>query len=333
MRRCILHIGVPKTGSSALQRALVGNAAPLARVGILYSTAADGADGKFQHRRLATDLREGNRIKLQGLNISQLSDLLADTTADTVVLSSEAFSDPRVKIEKVRELLDLIRSRGFDPTVLVYVRSQLALSNSHYTQAIKSFVFAGPFSDYLSKQIEDRSWHYGHRLAPWLEQPGLRWVVVPFTPENTGADIAAKMLEFAGVPDDQVAAAGMKPVGQMNESPGPIGVAAFRLLMRIHPKLRRTGRSTSMRKVATSDAKQRGWYKDRFSGVDVATAGRIQEVYGQDNEAFAARFLDRPWREVFAKDHERTWTSNELDLERLEPDTAALLDEYVAKYR
>lgn len=332
MRRCILHIGVPKTGSTALQRALRSNASALERVGILYRTTADGANQTVKHQQLAVELLGERKKRLEGLDATEFAALLEDTSAETVVLSSEAFSDPRVLPGKVSDFLDLIRRHDFIPTALVYVRPQPSLANSHYTQKVKTFRFGGSFGDFVDGQLSGPSWRYTQRLAPWLEQRGLDLAVVPFTSENTGVDIAPKMLKLAGVPGDQVDAAAMTPIGIVNETPGPAAVAAFRLLMKGPRRLRKLWRSTSLSVVAIKDAKRRGWYEDRFVGLDAEAANRIEEAYEQANESFAGQFLARPWREVFAKDYERTWVRNEIDLERLDPQTAEMFKEYVAAH-
>ena len=48
-----LHIGLPKTGTTALQHALAGNAASLASAGVAYPVA----DGRKDHSGEVADLK------------------------------------------------------------------------------------------------------------------------------------------------------------------------------------------------------------------------------------------------------------------------------------
>lgn len=333
MRRCVIHIGVPKTGSSTIQRALLRHAHLLRRAGILYQTT-DGPERKvFAHHRIAAGLRSGDKPeRLPGLKLSDLEGLLGETRSDTVVLSSEGFSHPRIGRERLREMVGMIRGRGFAPTAVVYVRAQPSLANSSYTQAVKTFAFPSSFAEFLDKRMSDVAWTYGERLAAWIEEPGVELVAVPFTAENTGTQIAEKMLAFAGVPADQLAAVGMKPGGTANKGPGRVAIAAFRLLMRTFPDFGEATRHSAARKAAAKDAKARGWYVGRFMGLDEVTARRVEAAYEADNEAFAQRLWARPWREVFAAEYDRPWRSNEIDLDRPPAALAEDLDAFVSAH-
>lgn len=329
MRRCIVHIGVPKTGSTALQRTLNRNASALEEAGILYRTTADGANGAAKHQRLAMELLRDRNSERLGLERFQLGELLTGTAADTVVLSSEAFSDPKMDHARIADFLAFIRAHDFEPTAVVYVRAQPSLANSSYSQKVKTFNYSDPFNDFLDVQLASKNWRYSQRLAPWINQMRLNLVVAPFTQENIGPDIAAKMLKMAGVPADQVDAAAMAPAPQVNETPGPMAVAGFRLLMRMRPRGRKEWRSSSASNMAIKEAKRRGWYEERFVGLDGAALSRIEEACEQDNEGFANRFLGRPWRDVFAADYGRTWEANEIDLDRMEPQVSSELESFV----
>lgn len=334
MRRCVIHIGVPKTGSSTIQRQLLRHTHLLRRAGILYQTTDDPARKVFAHHRMAAGLRPGEKPeRLPGFKLSDLDGLLAATRSDTVVLSSEGFSHPRVSRDRLREMIGMIRARGFAPTAVVYVRAQPSLANSSYTQAIKTFAFPGSVAEFLDKRMSDVSWTYGERLAPWIGELGVELVAVPFTAETTGPLIAEKMLAFAGVPADQLAAVGMKPAGTANKGPGRVAIAAFRLLMRAYPDFGQARRRSAAREAAAKDAKARGWYVGRFLGLDDATARRIETAYEADNEAFAQRQWGRPWTEVFAAEAERPWRSNEIDIDRPPPALAAELEAFVSAHR
>ncbi|MDN5936209.1 MAG: hypothetical protein L0H75_08540, partial [Nitrosospira sp.] len=81
-RRLLLHVGLPKTGTSALQRWLHENPARLEAAGICYPGAPYLNGDK--HQFLVSELRHGGQ---------SLERLLSSTTHDTVLLSSEGLSN------------------------------------------------------------------------------------------------------------------------------------------------------------------------------------------------------------------------------------------------
>jgi hypothetical protein len=302
----------------------------LAEAGILYPTTLDHDDGTEAHHKLGASLRGGaKQNRLSGIAISEFSKILRTSPADIVVISSESLSNRRLQSEKLRDLVRLITGNGFFLTAVVYIRAQPSLANSAYGQGIKAFTFDGSFDDFINIRIAHRSWYVGERLAVWLDQPNIQFIAVPFIPENTGIDIAAKMLKLAGIPPARVDALDLEPAGYVNETPGPLAVAAFRLLAN-RPEFRDLLDEPSTRNAIREEGERRGWYRDRFVGLDDRRAARIRALFEEDNEAFARRCFDRPWHAIFAADYERHWESNEIDLDMIAPEVKADLDDFLA---
>ena len=329
MQHCILHIGIPKTGSKSIQQTLYMNRDRLAEAGILYQTTLDPEDGTVAHHKLGANLRgSAKQNRLTGITLSEFGEILRTTSADIVVISSESLSNPHLNAERVQRLAQLITGNGFIPTAVAYIRPQPSLANSEYGQAVKSFTFDGSFADFIETR-NHRSWRMDERLAPWSDESKIQFIAVPFTPENTGIDIAAKMLKRAGIPPARVDAVHLEPAGSLNEAPGPVAVAAFRMLSR-RPEFCRFKDEASSRRAAREEATRRGWFRDRFVGLDDPRAARIRARFEKENEAFARRFFDRPWHTVFAADYERHWEPNEIDLGAIPPEVKPALDDFVA---
>lgn len=137
-----LHIGLPKTGSTSLQRALAANAELLASAGIHYPLR----EGAFNHRAEVADLQQrwvrplpGNargyqRITARALPGSwkQLCHKL-EATAGEVIVSNEALSSfsPAAAAAAVS---DLTESRVRPLRVLMVVRPLSDLLPSAYSQ-------------------------------------------------------------------------------------------------------------------------------------------------------------------------------------------------------
>src|SRR5437762_1412061 len=84
------------------------------------------------------------------------------------------------------------------------------------------------------------------------------------------------------------------------------------------------------REAARAEAERRGWYRDRFVGLDDRRAARIRALFEEENEAFARRFFKRPWHAIFAADYERHWEPNEIDLGAITAEVKAALDDFAA---
>ena len=175
MRHCILHIGIPKTGSSSIQKTLHVNRDRLAEAGILYQTTLPGEKGTAAHHKLGANVRGvGKQNRLKGINLGEFDEILRTTPADVVLISSESLSHPRLKAEKLQHLAHLITGNDFAVTAVVYIRPQPPLANSSYTQVVKSFQFEGSFDDFITKRLDGAAWHMNERLGVWFDQPNIR---------------------------------------------------------------------------------------------------------------------------------------------------------------
>lgn len=186
MKKLFLHIGFNKTGSTSLQRDLAHNAAVLAEQGILYPCDPQAPFmQRWQHAPLAAAV-PGRQLhwllprKRDTLDqaYAALRDRIAQSTCDTLILSSEGFGETAMGQRKIRWLKD--QFPGLDITVVAYVRRQDSYFLSTYQEGIKAGrtqPFA--FGDYL----EAKDLYFGRRLASWRTVFGAERVVVrPFAP-------------------------------------------------------------------------------------------------------------------------------------------------------
>src|SRR5688572_6451345 len=126
-RRCILHIGSPKTATSSIQSMLKANRKRFLRHGILVPQSGQGESGA--HRALA--------YSLAGVPLDPKADVtqdflreVRDSTADCVLVSSE-FMWPLLGVPaQARRLIDCLSSLDLDITLLLYVRNQPQYVNS-----------------------------------------------------------------------------------------------------------------------------------------------------------------------------------------------------------
>lgn len=155
MRRLLLHMGLGKTGSSALQVAFVKNRAVLAEYGIHYPTSP--ADAAAEQERVTT----GNAGRLSRFLVPRLNrgdapprqllrptlQTLQSTDSDTVLYSSEFLNqfDP-ARLERLVRRADEL---GWQVHGVVYLRDVAGHAMSYYSQSVKRAGQTRDLADYL----------------------------------------------------------------------------------------------------------------------------------------------------------------------------------------
>ena len=160
MRRCIVHFGMPKTGSSSIQATLFGREGDRA-LRYLHAGAANGS-GMLATAFMANPGRfhVNRKLGLDSETVAQRQqDLLAalerqlDVPADLYLLSGESLSNFRAP-----DLRNLVRwlSRRVDRVEAVgYIRPPRAFMESAFQQNVKSteahLDFAHLYPDYRER--------------------------------------------------------------------------------------------------------------------------------------------------------------------------------------
>lgn len=168
--RIILHIGVYKTGTTAVQRFLTRHRAALAERGVLYPESFTKFDA---HHPLAWSLGLGHRDKDPSVRADEVVRAIlqeADSAgADTVILSSEEFLNLEAaeRLPKLKRLFD-----GHAVEILIYLRRQDSLLLSTYGQHVRmySIRFSGTVSDFLLKHSNFLiRYNYWQTLQHWAK--------------------------------------------------------------------------------------------------------------------------------------------------------------------
>lgn len=211
---CILHIGVPKTGSTALQQSLhAGHAALLAR-GVLYP--AQMANHKFIVSAMMDDPGRFDIHRLAGRppqavvawNDRQMQAFAAAQDAArprALLLSSEHCL--LLKPAELARLHDHLTGIARTVRVLAYVRHPLAHARSRIQESVKNGVktleqaLARPLRLEFDSAIEDFATAFGRENVSVRAFPGDR-----------GGDVVADFLGWIGLGDLDL------PVQRSNES-------------------------------------------------------------------------------------------------------------------
>tara|TARA_B110000503_G_scaffold39815_1_gene65410 strand:+ start:18119 stop:19588 length:1470 start_codon:yes stop_codon:yes gene_type:complete len=146
MKKLFLHIGLGKTGSSALQSWLSLNADALSKQGVDYADLVPHAK--------TGEVSSGNGYVLQqaliGQDFEEVERLLTSTyffnpKNNIALISCELFQGIRAPL--VQKIHDICTKLDIDVTVIVYIRSVYEQQYSSYLQGIKRSSIAHPFGE------------------------------------------------------------------------------------------------------------------------------------------------------------------------------------------
>jgi hypothetical protein len=164
MKTIVLHIGLHKTGTTYLQRALARNVDLLEYHGIQHYIDAQFADEWFGHATVALaarsephpvlDLKEDRESVWR-----RFRSAVVDSRAPVCVVSAEVFLEG-VDFDFIRRQLD-----GFDVRILAYLRDEAELFTSIYYELVKGGADL-PIEEFYELSRE-RVVNFQDRLSGW----------------------------------------------------------------------------------------------------------------------------------------------------------------------
>lgn len=164
-RQLYLHVGAPKTGSSALQAYFFQNRHLLEAEGLAYELAdeVEGQDGQFLNIM-------GNGLSLREAALSMVSpDQMKNCIKQyfgkyrKCLISTELFYD--VPVESFKLIKKCCIDLGVDVIVIVFVRNISSLVLSSYHQVIKNHTYSSDLISYIDTLKESPHVSYLKRLG------------------------------------------------------------------------------------------------------------------------------------------------------------------------
>jgi hypothetical protein len=161
-RLCYLHVGMPKTGTKALQAFFARNEAALAELGLLVPRTGRGSwDG---HHNVAFELCGDAQFTAADGTFEELTAELAGSGLPRACVSAEDLSRLSNRPDVLAGVRDALRLAGYETKIVIYLRDRSDFIESLYP----TLVFQGyrePFAAYLSDALERRprvpgSWQF-----------------------------------------------------------------------------------------------------------------------------------------------------------------------------
>ncbi|HVV94951.1 MAG TPA: hypothetical protein VHD15_16180 [Hyphomicrobiales bacterium] len=326
MRRGIVHIGLPRTGTSSFQDVLHRRRAALAAAGVLYpdlAAAVPGADAG--NHKLLGEVLDGRRPAAEGATaLAALDRALAATGADVAILSYEGLVRMGPRIAPWRTLSAALARHGFAMEVLLTVKAQGEYLNSLYTLRVRRLDEGRRFGAFAAAMLRHRPLDYATMAVPWRDAASGRLRAVPLADRRSPAPLVERIFAELGLLERvrSVLAAEDLAVAT-NRSPGPVAIEVARRLHLRGAKEHLRERAQHAAREAEALALARGLDAAVFDGVGPALGARIAGRFAAANDRFADMAWGCPWP---ARSADRApGPSNEIGGRAADPATEAAI--------
>jgi hypothetical protein len=162
MNTIVFHIGIPKTGSSAIQVFLARNCPALLKQGFDYLNIGEfnmGVAGKISSGNGAFLARcllpEGAHAKIvqPERHLAEALKAIKASEAATGIISSEMFVDADPQL--MGAFLDTLRNIGIRPRVFYFIRAQDQFLMSSYVQQVKRHQYTGDANEFALRVMKN----------------------------------------------------------------------------------------------------------------------------------------------------------------------------------
>ncbi|KQP61311.1 hypothetical protein [Methylobacterium sp. Leaf108] len=301
MRRGIVHIGMPRTGSTSLQVVLTHLRPHLPARGILYPEIKPRSVAWVSpNHQVLGETFEGRRPAHERAEcLALLARTLAETRADTVILSYENFAQYHPRLGVPELLASILSAHGFAMEIAVVVKAPSEQLNSVYSHRAQLIHETRGFRAYAERAWPSGWFDYDALVEPWVAAAQGRITAIPLRDRRSDASLLERVLTGIGLFDRIGDLIGPADHGLVrNRSPGPIAVEASRRLrsLRVHRQTRVHTRAIGH--FIDEHAWARGWDPVPFLGDAPDLLRLIDAHYGPTNDRFARRVWGAPWAAV-----------------------------------
>ena len=291
-----IHAGLPKTGSSAIQRFLLQNRAALAAQGLLVPEAGLGERG--DHHDWMFDF--GGISPLARRRV--IGDLVADLERqpqDQILISTE-FAYLMMRFGFARHGYRALRARGFALKFHLFLRPQVDFAVSSHAEFLRNLLVDQPFPAFVETNFLPFARDYGEIVRRLERVSGEPVAILPYTRGARERGVWWDLLESTGWSGT---GEGLEQPGEVNPSLGPIGVAALTTALRRIDRrammqrwgLRRAVRLTVLRVTGNFPPEQQ-----RYNPMSLKMRDALWESCRSLNDPLAEQSWGQSWDDVFA---------------------------------
>lgn len=326
MRRAIIHIGTPRTGTTSLQRLLFSHRDRLLEAGVLYPdlTPRSAPFPHTSHQYLGETLDGRRPARERRELLAKLEDAVTKTEAEVVLLSYERFCLLRPRHAAAELLCRLLEGHGFRPEILMTLRPQATYILSHYMWRIQFLREARSFRDAFPRELGAPRYDYLRCLEGWGRAAQWRVSAVPVQDRRSSAPMLERIATELRLPALLRAVPAADLTFRANQSLGPVATEVSRRLRR-SGVARDLATSRSITDRIAALAREHGLDAGSFWGLDDDMLERARQRFAGADEAFAQRVWGEAWTGRVPP--VRPAAVNELAGRQLDPDLAGRLDQ------
>ena len=315
-----IHIGVPKTGSSAIQHFLDLNKNQLYSDGYIYkqlkvknydcSTRVESSSGEIQtieelrfipkYRNgfflhgSADDPEEENLARLKsGLNI--LAEWFLDKP--NIILTDESISRECFYWDFLNVIKDFTKTQGIAVKIILFLRKQDEYLDSFYRQRVKNRFTVDTWDDYLSKysHSDETASNYQRIINKFSEPFGKENItVIPYEPmvwKRNECSIFSVFLDALNIHNHKPYKI---PPKSVNDSTNYNQTEIIRILNRLVTADRPLKAQTkSFFKKSALACSELGREEKKYSYLSDAERKNLMEEYEKENDQIAEEYLGR----------------------------------------
>ena len=192
-----LHVGMPKSGSTAIQNFIAQNQAALLKKGVVYPRLTQSTPG---HHALASHYRKGGISWAEYLPkeeiFSEFRRLVHEHDAHSFIISSEAFWASPYKDKLSSDL------EKYNVRIIVFLRRQDEFLEAQFRQQVKVGNEIGPLDEFI--ETWSKAMSFKDKLFQWEEYFGRQnIIVIPYNAKAWSKGAEGKLLEVMGIPYTQ----------------------------------------------------------------------------------------------------------------------------------
>ncbi|MEO7026939.1 MAG: hypothetical protein ABI056_05230 [Caulobacteraceae bacterium] len=289
----VIHIGMPKAGSTTIQHFLRDNEEALRRLSIDYPMAGrENVDRQLHHGFIKNEMsgRSSSRIGAHD-SMDRLIDGIATGGRDTVILSCETFFQQSQ--DAIARLMRMLSRATAEFRIILIIRDPIEALPSAYSQGAKYGSRTFDFDSFFSKRA-GKHYRTNFEIAErWASIFGWQAMCVRLLDTATlvGGDLITDFMFSAGLEKQAEKLASLPRPPRANENPGWKTVEAIRavfggqsglkkdhaLLREALPRKRLERREFGL--LAQEVAREFGWDKERGLYLTADQAIQLSDTF------------------------------------------------------
>lgn len=287
--RLHIHAGLPKSGTTALQKFLISNRALLSSAGLYLPET--GLDPRGNHHAVIRALGSFNPVQRAAMARRFRAEIGRE------LLVSSEFASLMVRFAKGAAGFRSLTAQGFELHFYLYLRPQADLAVSSYPEFLRNLLYPQSFEAYLQRSFAGLA-DYAGLVARLSEIAPGRVRILPYSKDHRTGGIWWPLFEAIGM---SLPRRKLSLPGEVHPSLRAPAVAALETaLQRLDPELRHWSRRRKLRETLLRETDALPSAGPRYNPFPPKARRAISARYAEANAALAARHWPQSWAETFA---------------------------------